>query len=101
MIVEFTNRIYSVDIIFSVPGDYLDRFCRDLGVKPELLRKIEEDAWGVVNSLAIWFQEIEANRWTLHIQKMHFKHGRTYVKDLQAFARRLEALAYVKEIHFN
>ena len=83
------------------PGDYLEKFCHDLGVTPEYLPRIEADAWGLVNSLAIWFQSIEPLRWTLHIQKIHFKRRKSYLKDLRDFAKQVESLHYVQAVAFR
>ena len=99
--IEFEPRIYSVEIALAPPGDYVDQFCRDLGVTPEYLPRIEEDAWHRVNSLAIWFQAIEPHQWTVHIQKIHFRHNTSYLKDLKNFAKKVESLHYVREAGFR
>ena len=98
---DFERRISSVDITFSEPGDYLDPFCRDLGITPEYVPKIKEDEWGSINSLSLWFQKIDTQRWTLHIQKTHFKRNKTYLKDLRDFAEMVEALDYVTKVCFR
>ena len=97
---DFKAKIYVAEITFSTQVDCLERFCGDLGIIPEWEVKIEEDSWGLLNSLEIWFQEIEPRKLTLHIQKKHFKQKKTYLQDLENFREKVESLSYVRDAKF-
>jgi hypothetical protein len=91
-------RIYSVEVIFTqLPS--LSRFARDPNITPDASPEIEEDSWGILDSLEIWFQEVDERGLTLHIQRAHFKRHETYIKDLQHFLEDIIALEYVERIH--
>ena len=95
---DLQPKIYELEISFVKPNDYLQRLCQDMNIVPEILPKIEEDSWGIRGVLEIRFCEVLSNKIKLHIQKVHFKHDRTYIKDLEDFVRHLKELKYVQEV---
>lgn len=91
-------RIYEIEITFDEKGVNLDKFCRELSIKPENCEQIQEDDWGICGRLEIWFQEVRNQQIKLHIQKKHFIHDRKYLEELNRFFQQLNQLEYVREI---
>jgi len=94
----FKAKIYSAEIVFTHPPPSLRQFAQDLDITPESPFGIEQDSWGARDSLEIWFQRIDGQKLTLHIQRAHFKRNETYIKDLQSFFDEADALEYVERV---
>ncbi|MEC4747063.1 hypothetical protein U2W12_01090 [Methylomicrobium sp. Wu6] len=74
----------------------MQQLCNDLGITAEQREPIKEDEWGIRGVLELWFQEIDGNHITLHIQKKHSPHKKKYLKDLEEFFCDLDNLDYLK-----
>lgn len=75
----------------------MQKLSTDLGISAEQQEPIKEDEWGIRGVLELWFQEIEDSNITLHIQKKHSFHKKTYLKDLEEFFHDLGNLDYLKK----
>lgn len=98
-------RIYRLVLYFdaSKPWD-MQHLCKDLCIMAEQQDPIQEDEWGIRGVLELWFQEIEENRLTLHIQKKHSFRKKKYLKELEEFFCDLDHIDYIKsyqEIGFS
>jgi hypothetical protein len=71
-------------------------FIKDLCIMAKQQKPIQKDEWGIRGVLELWFQEIEVNSITLHIQKKHSARQQRYLKDLQEFFRDLDNIDYIK-----
>lgn len=68
----FEPRIYKIVLhIDDLKPWSMLQLCKDLCIKAEQEDPIQEDEWGIRGVLELWFQEIEGNYITLHIQKKH------------------------------
>ena len=56
-----------------------------LGIAPENATVSHQDSRGTGKALALWFQDMAEARLILPIQKAHFRHRKTYLKDFQDF----------------
>lgn len=82
----------------------MQHLCNDLYITAEQQAPIMEDQWGIRGLLELWFQEIEGDSITLHIQKKHSSRKKKYLKDLEEFFCDLDNIDYIKsyqEIGFN
>jgi len=91
-------RIYYAEILFKQTEPPLGQFAKDLNIIPEMVSEMEEDSWGIRGSLEIWFQETHGRKLNLHIQRSHFKHKETYVRDLQSLLEDVESLEYIEQV---
>jgi len=93
----FEPRIYRVVLHIDDSKSWsMQQLCKDLFITAEQQEPIQEDEWGVRGVLELWFQEIENNNITLHIQKKHSTHKKKYLKDLEEFFCDLDNIDYLK-----
>lgn len=92
-------RIYTIKIVFDQAKEWeIADLARRLDITPERADRIEEDGWGIRNSLEIWFQEIGKNHIVIHIQKKHYTHDRKYCQQLEEFFSDLEQIDFIESV---